>query len=215
MWQPLPCPHMTIVDLVSVCTLHNLPRYLVACNVCVLVLSVTAKLIYLHQYCYSCQPSGTSQSYLPTILLQMSLLPLESSDLSPRCYCCRAPTKNHSANCATITTATVISAIATILWIPMMPPATTWKQWYTQLPVLLGTNNGQAWYTQLLLLFGFQQCCHPVASIGAPSCYYYLGTNNAVTLFQVLVHPGLHHKQKIAACCSIFILMDSVVSQLP
>ena len=79
-------------------------------------------------------------------------------------------------------------------------------------------------------IVAYQQCCHPVASIGAPSYYYWvpvmlpscgnckywctqlllLGTSNAVILWQlqVLVHPGYRYKIKTkAASCSIFILI--------
>ena len=76
---PLPVPSNDNFNLSLVCTLHNLIALLAVCNVGVLVLLVTAKPIYLHQYYYSCQHSGTSQCYLPTTSLQMSLPPLQSS----------------------------------------------------------------------------------------------------------------------------------------
>ena len=82
--NPLPVPSMTTVDLVSVCTLHNLPHYLVACNICVLVLSVTTKLIYIPVTAVSLlEPSMLATHHLVADVTAF----LGILRLSPRCYC--------------------------------------------------------------------------------------------------------------------------------
>ena len=77
---------------------------------------------------------------------------------------------------------------------------------------------------------GTNDAARSLARIGAPSCYHDLGTNNAATLWQVLVHPAAiivrvpiilslcgkywcthaaaTHIKKFAASSSIFILIS-------
>lgn len=120
-----------------------------------------------------------------------------------------------------MTTATSVDAA--IVWIAIILSISPWQVLVHPAAIfILDTNNAvsplaKCWCIQLFL-FGYQWCWQVLVHQAAIIKCYYLGTYEAVTLWQVLVHLGCCHKQKISCFLqhlySHYMRMDNVRSQL-